>query len=226
MRVLMVEDDPDMLDVTAYALRKYGYDVSSVTDGAKAVQRWQTEQPDVVLLDVNLPQLSGMEVCRQIRQQSATPIIMVTAHDDEDLVVEGFEAGADDYVSKPVSYRQLAMRIRAVMQRHTGAPLVESINTARAGDISVDLEAHEVRKAGISVRMTRLQPRILSYLASHAGRLVATDRLIDFVWNYDGGDSFALKTHICHIRRKLKLSKGKPGYISSLPQVGYTLEAA
>ncbi len=224
MRVLMVEDDPDMLDVTAYALRKYGYDVSSVTDGAKAVERWQTEQPDVVLLDVNLPQVSGMDVCRQIRQQSATPIIMVTAHDDEDLVIEGFEAGADDYVAKPVSYRQLAMRIRAVMQRHTGAPLIESGSTALAGDISVDLDAHEVRKAGTLVRMTRLETRILYYLASNAGRVVASDRLIDFVWKYEGGDSFALKTHICHIRNKLKLSKGKPGYIRSLPQVGYTLE--
>jgi DNA-binding response OmpR family regulator len=226
MRVLLAEDDPDLLDVTMYALRKYGYEVLGVTDGASALERWQSSQPDLVLLDVNLPHLSGMDVCREIRKQSAVPIIMVTAHNDEHRIVEGFESGADDYVGKPVSYRALAMRMRSVLQRHTGTPLVQARATAQAGGIWIDLEAHEVRKDGTAVRLTRLETRILYHLVSNAGRVVPTDRLIDLVWNYEGGDAFALKTHISHIRQKLGLSKGQPGYISSVPHIGYTLEAA
>src|SRR5215207_5616696 len=132
MRVLLAEDDTDMLDVTSYALRKYGFTITGVTDGAAALERWQATQPDLVLLDVNLPGLSGIQVCKQIRQQSATPIIMVTALADEDHVVEGLECGADDYVSKPVSYRALAMRMRTVLQRRTGNAMVPSSIAAEA----------------------------------------------------------------------------------------------
>jgi two-component system, OmpR family, response regulator RegX3 len=199
MRVLLVEDDTDMLDVTSYALRKHGYEVSGLTDGATAVERWHKDQPDLVLLDVNLPNKSGMDICREIRKLSSTPIIMVTAMGDEAHIVEGFDAGADDYVSKPVSYRELAMRMRAVLQRRTGAPIVETSTIAESGDVRVDLSAHEVSKA---------------------------ERLVEFVWNYDGGDAFALKTHLCHIRQKLDIAKGSAGYISSVPHVGYTLKAA
>src|SRR4051794_8130624 len=112
MRVLIIEDDADMLDVTAFALRRYGYEVLTVADGAKAVQHCRANQPDVVLLDLNLPNVSGMDVCRQIRRESTTPIIIVSAQNTDATVVEAFECGVDDYVAKPVSYRQLAMRIR------------------------------------------------------------------------------------------------------------------
>jgi two-component system response regulator RegX3 len=226
MRVLLAEDDTDMLDVTSYALRKYGYDVSGVTDGAAVVERWRKDQPDLVLLDVNLPNTSGMDVCREIRKVSSTPIIMVTAMGDEEHMIEGFDCGADDYVSKPVSYRELAMRMRALLQRRTGEPVLESSSVAESGEVSVDLTAHEVRKAGRQLRMTRLEARILYFLLMNAGRVVSTDRLIEFVWNYDGGDAFALKTHLCHIRQKLDIAKGCAGYISSVPHIGYTLKTA
>lgn len=226
MRVLLAEDDIDMLDVTTYALRKHGYDVIGVTDGAAVMERWRKEQPDLVLLDVNLPNQSGMDVCRAIRAQSNTPIIMVTAMGAEAHIVEGFECGADDYVSKPVSYRELAMRMRAILQRRGCEHMVESSTVAESGELWVDLSAHDVRKAGASVRLTRLEARILYFLLANAGRIVPTDRLIEFVWNYDGGDAFALKTHICHIRQKLGIAKRHAGYISSVPHVGYTLEAA
>src|SRR5438552_16149181 len=169
MRVLLVEDETDLLDVTAYALRKYGYDVVGVADGAAAVERWQREQPDLVLLDVNLPHVSGFDICRQIRKQSSIPIIMLTAMGDEAHVVEGFESGADDYVVKPVSYRQLAMRMRAIMDRRTDGPKVESSMVAQSGDLWVDLSAHEVRKADVPLRLTRLETRILYLLASNPG---------------------------------------------------------
>jgi DNA-binding response OmpR family regulator len=226
MRVLLAEDDVDMLDVTAYALRKHGHDVTGVTNGDDALESWRKLQPEFVLLDINLPSRSGLDVCREIRKESTTPIIMVTALGDEDHIVQGFDCGADDYVSKPVSYRELAMRMRAILQRSAGAPIVDNSAVAKSGDLSVDLSAHEVRKGNKAVRMTRLEARILYFLLSNAGRTVPTERLIDLVWNYDGGDAFALKTHICHIRQKLEIAKGQPGYISSVPHVGYTLESA
>ena len=217
-----------MLDVTSYALRKYGYEVVGVTDGALALERWQTSQPDLVLLDVNLPHLSGMDICREIRKQSSVPIIMVTAHNDENHVVEGFESGADDYVGKPLSYRALAMRnadhLAASHRRRLSSTRLH--HRACAAGISVDLEGHEVLKDGRPARLTRLETRILFHLVSNAGRGLSTNRLVELVWNYDGGDAFALKTHICHIRRKLNLMKGQPGYICSVPHVGYKLETA
>jgi DNA-binding response OmpR family regulator len=226
MRVLLAEDDVDMLDVTTYALRKHGYDVTGVTDGDTALDSWGKLRPDFVLLDVNLPSRSGFEVCREIRKQSATPIIMVTALGDEDHIIQGFDCGADDYVSKPISYRELAMRMRAILQRSAGAPIVDNAMVAKSGDLSVDLSAHEVRNGDKAVRMTRLEARVLYFLLSNAGRTVPTERLIELVWNYEGGDAFALKTHICHIRQKLEIAKGQPGYISSVPHIGYTLETA
>jgi two-component system OmpR family response regulator len=150
---------------------------------------------------------------------------MVTAMGDEDHVIEGFELGADDYLSKPISYRQLAMRMRAVAQRRgTGEPLVQGSSAVTAAGISVDLQNFEIRRGETRLRMTRLETRILYYLVANAGRVLPTDRLVDLVWNYDGGDGFALKTHISQIRRKLGIQKSEPGYITCLPQVGYTME--
>jgi DNA-binding response OmpR family regulator len=118
------------------------------------------------------------------------------------------------------------MRMRAVLQRSVGAPVVEAAVVARSGDLSVDLSAHEVHHGERSVRVTRLEARILYFLLSNAGRTVPTERLIELVWNYEGGDAFALKTHICHVRQKLDIPKGEPGYISSIPHLGYTIKAA
>jgi two-component system, OmpR family, response regulator RegX3 len=225
VRVLLAEDDTDLLDVTTYALRKYGYDIIGVTDGATALERWRSEQPDLVLLDVNLPRMSGMDICEKIRRESSTPIIMITAMGEEDRVVEGFERGADDYLIKPISYRQLAMRMRAVAQRRdNGEPVLHHSAVVSAAGISVDLQNIEVRLGEARVRMTRLETRVLYFLVANAGRILPTDRLVDLVWSYEGGDGFALKTHICQIRRKLGIPKGEPGYISNAPHVGYTLE--
>jgi two-component system, OmpR family, response regulator RegX3 len=223
MRVLLAEDDPDMLDVTTYALRKHGYDVEGVTSGTAAVARWQMDAPDLVLLDLNLPGMSGMDVCRTIRERSTTPVIIVTAHGDEDHVVEGFESGADDFVSKPVSYKELAMRMRAVLQRSVGAPVIES-SVVEAAGITVDLQSLEVTLVGSPIRMTRLEARVLYCLIANAGHAVTSSRLIEFVWQYDGGDAFSLKTHISHIRQKLGIKRGEAGFISSLHQIGYVLQ--
>jgi DNA-binding response OmpR family regulator len=224
MRVLVAEDDPDMLDVTTYALRKHGFTVTGVTDGASALERFKADQPEFVLLDVNLPRMSGMEVCKRIRETSETPIIMVTAMNDEGHIVDGLESGADDYVTKPLSYRALASRMRAVLRRQVGATFVASRTVVESGDVRVDLDAHEATRAGVPVRLTRLEIRILYFLVANAGHIVRTERLIELVWDYDGGDAFSLKTHISHIRNKLGLERGQPGYITASPQVGYMFE--
>jgi DNA-binding response OmpR family regulator len=225
MRVLLVEDDVDMLDVSIYALRRQGFNVTGVVDGPSALERWHKDQPDLVLLDVNLPRLSGMEVCRTIREQSSTPIIMLSALHDENRIVEAFENGADDFVVKPISYRELAMRIRAVAGRRIDGPVVDASTIARAGDLVVDVSNCEVRKAGQPVSLTRLEARALYFLASNAGRVMPSQRLIEAIWEYEGGDPFALKTHISHIRQKLGTGKGEPGYICSVPRIGYKLAA-
>ncbi|MBV9328216.1 MAG: response regulator transcription factor [Chloroflexi bacterium] len=225
MRVLVVEDEPMLLDLTAYALRKFGFDSDGVTDGAAALERWESGNYDLVVLDVMLPSASGLEVCREIRKRSeSTPIIIVSALSQEDEIVAGFESGASDYVTKPVSYRVLAMRMRNLLQRRNGREVVDSSLVARSGDISVDMEAYEVHNAGQPVRMTRLETRILFFLVSNAGRVLTTDRLIELAWEYEGGDAFSLKTHISHIRQKLGIAKGEPGYVSSAPHIGYRLE--
>ncbi len=223
MKILLADDDTEILDLTTYALRKHGYNVITVTDGTQALRRWEAEEPDLVLLDVGLPRLSGFEVCRKIRQSSATPVIMLTARGDEENVVQGFLVGVDDYVTKPFSHRQLAMRIRAVLQRRYGPSTPEPSVELTAGGLRLDLESHEVARGDLSVRLTPLEFRILHILAANEGRVVSSTRLIEYAWGYDGGDASMLKTHICHIRQKLRLQKGEPGYIVSIPRLGYSL---
>ncbi len=223
MKVLLADDDKDMLDVTTYALRKHGFDVIGVPDGLQALRRWESERPDLVLLDVGIPRMNGFEVCRRIRQDSSTPVIMLTARSDEENVVQGFLVGADDYVTKPFSHRQLAMRMRAVLNRAAGGATPEPSTQLKVGDFLIDAESHEVSKDGVTLRLTPLEFRILYILATNEGHVVKSSRLIEYAWGYDGGDASTLKTHICHIRQKLDLKKDQPGYIESIPQVGYVL---
>ncbi|MBI4506700.1 MAG: response regulator transcription factor [Chloroflexi bacterium] len=226
MKVLLVDDDTDLLDVTAYALRREGFNIIVATDGAQAVRRWESDHPDLVVLDVGLPRVSGFEVCRRIRQGGQTPVILLTALHDDDHVVQGFRLGADDYVTKPFCPRQLAMRIRAVWRRGAGDGRPEPVRELHAGDLTLDVEGHEVKRGEQMVRLTPLEFRILHILASNPGRVVSATRLVEYAWGYDGGDVSLLKTHICHIRKKLLLERGGQGDISAVPGVGYRLTAA
>jgi two-component system, OmpR family, response regulator RegX3 len=225
MRILLAESDPVALDVTSYALRKRGFDIVGVTDGPSAIARWQKDQPDLVVLDTNLPVLSGVNVCRAIREQSSTPIIMLSALDDEMHVLEAFDGGADDFVTKPLSYRELAMRMRCLLRRVSDG-VVQPRTVASAGDLSVDLSNHEVHKSGRLAHLTRLEVRTLFFLLASAGRVVKSEHLIELVWNSVGGDAFSLKTHISRIRHKLGMTRGTPGCITAVPHVGYRLEIA
>jgi len=226
LKVLIVEDDADLLDVTTYGLRREGYNVISAADGQRAIERWEAENPDIILLDGTLPKLDGFEVCRRIRREAQTPIIMLTARNQEEDVVRGFNLGADDYVTKPFSVKQLGVRMKAVLRRSQADPYRQAVSEVRAGDLVLDLQSHEVTKAGRPVQLTVLEFRILFILAMNEGRVIPYDRLVEYAWGYDGGDSSLLKTHICHIRSKLGLEVGKPGAIRAVSGVGYSLTRA
>ena len=221
MKVLLVDDDTDLLDVTAYALRREGFNVVVATDGVQALRRWQCDKPDLIVLDVSMPQVSGFEVCRKIRQSSTTPIIMLTSFHDEEHVIQGFQLGVDDYVTKPFSPRQLAMRIRAVWRRSAGAGEPDPVREMHVGPLVLDTEAHEVRHGGRAVQLTPIEFRLLYILATNAGRVVSASRLVDYAWGYDGGDVSLLKTHFSHIRTKLGFPHSGLGEITAVPRVGY-----
>jgi DNA-binding response OmpR family regulator len=220
MKILLVDDDPDLLDVTAYALRREGFNVIVATDGAQALKRWEADHPNLVILDVGLPKETGFDVCRKIRQGSSTPVILLTGLNDDDHVVQGFSLGADDYVTKPFSPRQLAMRIRAVWRRGAQGSAPKPVRQLDLGDLSLDVESHEVRHPRGTARLTPTEFRLLYMLAINSGRVVSGARLVEYAWGYDGTDTSLLKTHVCHIRQKLGLSHGE---ITSIPRVGYRL---
>ncbi len=223
MKVLVVDDDADLLDLMAYALRRDGFTVVQAVDGEQALQKWKRDEPDLVLLDANMPKLNGFEVCRQIRQASTTPVIMLTARDDEADILQGLELGADDYVTKPFSAKQLIARIKAVIRRCQGDPYRQPVSELTAGDLVLDLQSHEARKSGSVVQLTPLEFRLLYMLAMNEGRVIPYDRLVEYAWGYDGGDSSLLKTHMSHIRSKLGLTGNGPGSIRAIPGVGYSL---
>jgi DNA-binding response OmpR family regulator len=224
MKALIVDDDVDLLDLMTYALRREGYTVLAATDGQQALHRWTTEKPDIVLLDGGLPKLSGFEVCRQIRNESDTPVIMLTARDEEEDVLQGYRVGADDYVTKPFSPKQLSARMKAVLRRCEPDPYQQVVSEVREGDLVLDLQSHEATKGATRMQLTPLEFRIAYMLAMNAGRVVPYSRLIEYAWGYDGGDSGLLKTHVCHVRQKLDLPSQGAGCIKAIPGVGYRLE--
>lgn len=225
MKVLLVDDDPDLLDVTAYALRRKGFEVVLASDGNQAVRRWESDEPDLIVLDLGLPRVSGLDVCRKIRQNSTIPIILLTGSADDEHIEKGFQTGADDYVTKPFSPRQLEMRIRAVMRRASGTAVLEVERVVQLGEFTLDVEAHQVTHDSEVVQLTPLEFRIFHLLALNEGRVVSFGRLVEGVWGYDAGEPGMLKTHISHLRKKLHLTLGQRGYIQVIHGVGYLLSS-
>lgn len=224
MNVLLVDDDLDLLDLTTYVLRREGYQVITATDGEKALRRWEAENPDIVLLDANLPKIDGFEVCRRIRQESATPVIMLTARDDEEDILRGFKLGADDYVTKPFSAKQLTARMSVLLRRCHNDAYRPPAKQLQVGDLVLDLESHAVSKGGMQVQLTPLEFRILYLLALNEGRVIPYARLIEYAWGYDEADSNLLKTHICHLRKKLGLEPARNEGIRAVLGVGYVFK--
>jgi DNA-binding response OmpR family regulator len=231
MRILLADGDAETLDVTAYALRREGFQVVPCTTADEALRRWREVRPQLLLLDAALPGfpaggLGGLEVCRRVRQEDDTPVVVLSERADDEHVVQAFRVGADDVIFKPFSPRQLIVRLQAVCRRRGPAETVEPQRVVRAGALALDADTHEAHVGERTVRLTPTEFRLLYILAVNAGRVVAAPRLVEYAWGYDESDVALLKTHVCHLRRKLGLVRGGPGDIQSVARVGYRLGVA
>jgi len=221
VRILLVEDDPAVLGMSAYALRRERFAVIEASDGVEALRLFKRVRPDVVVLELGIPPPDGFEVLRRIRADDDTPVLVVTAHRDRRRRFRCFRLGADDFVTKPYAFRELALRIRAILRRAQGIRREESFSRLQLGDLRVDPEVNEVEWGPYITRLTPTELRIFHTLVSSAGHVVPTKRLFNRVWGGAGGDENSLRSHICHLRKKLGLAGGLRGSISSVPAVGY-----
>ncbi|MGC5050197.1 response regulator [Micromonospora sp. DT48] len=223
-RVLVVEDEESFSDALSYMLRKEGFEVSVAATGPAALTEFDRTGADIVLLDLMLPEMSGTEVCRQLRQRSQVPIIMVTARDSEIDKVVGLEIGADDYVTKPYSPRELVARIRAVLRRQT-SEVESSEATLVAGPVRMDVERHVVTVAGGAVQLPLKEFELLELLLRNAGRVLTRGQLIDRVWGADYvGDTKTLDVHVKRLRSKIEPEPSTPRHIVTVRGLGYKFE--
>lgn len=229
VRVLVVEDEESFVDALSVGLAREGFAVSVATDGVEALQMFDQVNPDLVLLDVMLPKLSGVDVCRELRTRSVVPIIMVTAKGEEIDTVVGLEVGADDYITKPYRLRELVARMRAVLRRRafdeTGTVPAAVSDLVTVGDVSLDHESHEVRIRGEQVRLPLKEFELLALLLENAGRVLTRDVLIDRVWGGDYvGDTKTLDVHIKRLRSKVETDPTSPTRIVTIRGLGYKFE--
>ena len=224
-RILVVEDEQSFSDALSFMLRKEGFEVSVAADGHAALATFEREGADIVLLDIMLPGIPGTEVCRQIRNVSSVPIIMVTAKDSEIDKVVGLELGADDYVTKPFSSRELVARIRAVMRRRGPESASGSEMTLSTGNIKMDVDRHVVTVDGQSVKLPLKEFELLEVLMRNAGRVLTRGQLIDRVWGADYvGDTKTLDVHVKRLRSKIEPDPPEPTVLVTVRGLGYKLE--
>ncbi|MBM0225412.1 MULTISPECIES: response regulator transcription factor [Micromonospora] len=224
-RVLVVEDEESFSDALSYMLRKEGFEVSVAATGPSALTEFDRTGADIVLLDLMLPEMSGTEVCRQLRQRSHVPIIMVTARDSEIDKVVGLEIGADDYVTKPYSPRELVARIRAVLRRQSAEVAESGAPTLAAGPVRMDIERHVVTVDGAAVQLPLKEFELLELLLRNAGRVLTRGQLIDRVWGADYvGDTKTLDVHVKRLRSKVEPEPSAPRFIVTVRGLGYKFE--
>jgi two-component system response regulator RegX3 len=224
-KILVVEDEKSLSEPLAYLLRREGYDVSVVDNGISAIQAVESNPPDLMLLDVMLPGLSGTEVCREVRTRSGLPIIMLTAKDSEVDIVVGLELGADDYVTKPYSSRELLARIRAVLRRRQNGPEDED-SVLEFHNIVLDSDRHQLTVRGNPVSLPLKEFELLELLMVNAGRVLTRGQIIDRVWGSDYfGDTKTLDVHIKRLRNKIEEAPPEPTIIVTVRGLGYRFEA-
>jgi DNA-binding response OmpR family regulator len=220
--ILVVDDEPTLRETLVDALEADGFRVVSAADGREALERFRAEKPDLVLLDLMLPELSGIEVCRIIRRESGVPIVMLTAKDSELDKVVGLELGADDYVTKPFSLRELSARIRALFRRSEqtasdGLPAVIDL-----GRVQVDLAGHRLLRDGEAVPVKPKAFELLAFLVGHPGQVFTRDQLLELVWGYDyGGETRTVDVHVHWLRSEIEDAPGSPRLIETVRGVGY-----
>lgn len=224
-RVLVVEDEESISDPLSYMLRREGFEVSIAATGTEALTEFDRTGADIVLLDLMLPEMSGTEVCRQMRTKSNVPIIMITARDSEIDKVVGLEIGADDYVTKPYSPRELVARIRAVLRRQVDTVGELAPPTLSAGPVRMDVDRHVVTVAGDAVQLPLKEFELLELLLRNAGRVLTRGQLIDRVWGADYvGDTKTLDVHVKRLRSKIEPEPSAPRFIVTVRGLGYKFE--
>ncbi len=232
MKVLIVDDDRVLADVLAFTMRRAGFQVIRAFDGEAALQRWAEDQPDLIVLDVNLPKLDGFAVCRRIREQAETPIVLLTVRDEEDDIVRGLELGADDYITKPFSPRQLVARAHTVLRR---AGIMQAPAIRQVGELILDPSRRVMHIGqGEIISLTPLETRLLNYLMLNAGHVLTADAIIEHVWGADGGDRDMLRQLVHRLRGKIaqacRLGQAdepdptQADYIETVPGLGYGLK--
>lgn len=222
MKILVADDDPDLLDLVAYALGQAGYLVVKATDGTMALQRFESEAPDIAILDINMPGATGFDVCSAIRSRSTMPIMMLTARGEEQDLVRALDLGADDYLTKPFSPRTLLARVRALLRR---ARLERTAGPLTAGRVTLDVDSSTVQiSSGEPVVLTKLEFRLMQALLAQAGRAVNSDRLLILVWGHRGaGDRQLLKQLVHRLRQKIEANPGVPQLLQTAAVSGYKL---
>jgi len=222
--IMIVEDEPAVARGVQVALEREGYGVNVIMTGEEAVSRFADLAPDLVLLDIRLPGIDGFEVCRQLRRQTRAPILFLTARTDEVDKVVGLEIGADDYLVKPFSVRELTSRVKALLRRAYGELAdVQASDTLRRGDLVIDLERRRVTRAGERISLTTTEFDLLRHLASRPGRVYTRGELLELIRDYDAldQDEKTINVHISHIRDKVEPDPAQPRYIRTIRGVGY-----
>jgi two-component system, OmpR family, response regulator len=226
-KILAVEDDSNLLLALRYNLQKESYQALTAADGEQALIIARREKPDLIILDIMLPKLSGFEVCRILRKETTVPIIMLTAKAEETDKVVGLEIGADDYVTKPFSTRELMARVRALLRRsQMSVTPVGEITVLTAGDIEVDTAHHRALLAGRVLELTAKEFDLLAFFTRNKGLVFSREQLLEKVWGYDfAGETRTVDVHIRWLRQKIESDAGNPRYLITIRGVGYKLEA-
>jgi len=225
-KVLVVEDDANLLEAVKYNLRKEGYDVITAVDGELALTAARREKPALLVLDIMLPMLNGFEVCRILRKETTIPILMLTAKVDETDKIVGLEIGADDYMTKPFSMRELMARVRAMLRRSKMAetPAASPV-LIKIQDIEIDTARHTAFLAGKELELSPKEYDLLVFLAGNKGLVFSRDQLLEKVWGYDfAGDTRTVDVHIRWLRQKIEKDAGRPQYLLTVRGTGYKLE--
>ena len=226
-KILVVDDEKPIADILQFNLKKEGYEVTCAYDGNEALKMVEEIQPDLILLDIMLPQRDGMEVCREVRKKYETPIIMLTAKDSEIDKVLGLELGADDYVTKPFSTREIIARVKANLRRQQAAPVPDQETEPKEitiGTLTIHPDAYVVSKRGETIELTHREFELLHYLAKHIGQVMTREHLLQTVWGYDYfGDVRTVDVTVRRLREKIEDNPSHPGWIVTRRGVGYYL---
>ena len=226
-KVLIVEDDPNLLETLKYNLRKEGYDVVTASDGEQAIDVARREKPGLLILDIMLPRINGFEVCRILRKEMTAPILMLTAKADETDKIVGLEIGADDYMTKPFSIRELLARVRAMLRRAKMAEPASAgeLISLKIGNLEVDIARHKASLAGVVLELSPKEFDLLAFLVQNKGLVFSREQLLEKVWGYDyAGDSRTVDVHIRWLRQKIETDPTHPKYLITVRGTGYKLE--